>query len=434
MASLTAAGTAYATWGQPMIPFFIFYSMFGFQRVGDLIWAFGDQRGRGFLLGATAGRTTLTGEGLQHCDGQSHVLASTVPELPRVRPGVRVRGRGDHPRRASSGCTARRPRTSSTTSRSTTRTTRCRRCPTASRTASCAACTATARRRRSASTARRSSRAAPRCSPALDAQQLLADELRRGRRRVERDELQAAARGRARGGALEPAAPDGAAARAVRDRVPRRTTDGPIVAVTDFMKSVPDQIAPVRAAAVRAARHRRLRVLRHARRAAPPLRGRRRRTSWSRRSTRSRAVVRSRPSRGGRRDPPVRSRSRAPGPANDVAGRGRGVVTTPGGRLRRSAAGRPRPSRRGRRRLRRARWASSSGIGVGERALALGEQAVVEALLQLTRLAEPAGPSLPRHGSPTSWGRPLTHPRAPLSHARRDPRARPRSVGFPPRG
>jgi pyruvate dehydrogenase E1 component len=79
MASFTAAGTSYATWGEPMIPFFIFYSMFGFQRVGDLIWAFGDARGRGFLLGATAGRTTLTGEGLQHADGHSHVLASTVP-------------------------------------------------------------------------------------------------------------------------------------------------------------------------------------------------------------------------------------------------------------------------------------------------------------------------------------------------------------------
>ena len=79
MASFTAAGTSYATWGEPMIPFFIFYSMFGFQRVGDLIWAFGDQRGRGFLLGATAGRTTLTGEGLQHADGHSPVLASTVP-------------------------------------------------------------------------------------------------------------------------------------------------------------------------------------------------------------------------------------------------------------------------------------------------------------------------------------------------------------------
>ena len=79
MGSATAVGTSYATWGEPMIPFFIFYSMFGFQRVGDLIWSFGDQRGRGFLLGATAGRTTLTGEGLQHCDGQSQVLASTVP-------------------------------------------------------------------------------------------------------------------------------------------------------------------------------------------------------------------------------------------------------------------------------------------------------------------------------------------------------------------
>jgi pyruvate dehydrogenase E1 component len=79
MASFTAAGSSYATWGQPMIPFFIFYSMFGFQRVGDLIWSFGDQRGRGFLLGATAGRTTLAGEGLQHCDGQSHVLATAHP-------------------------------------------------------------------------------------------------------------------------------------------------------------------------------------------------------------------------------------------------------------------------------------------------------------------------------------------------------------------
>jgi pyruvate dehydrogenase E1 component len=81
MADFTAAGTAYATHGSPMIPFFMFYSMFGFQRVGDLIWAFGDSRGRGFLMGATAGRTTLTGEGLQHDDGHSLVLASTVPNL-----------------------------------------------------------------------------------------------------------------------------------------------------------------------------------------------------------------------------------------------------------------------------------------------------------------------------------------------------------------
>ncbi len=79
LASWTAAATSYATRGVATVPFFIFYSMFGFQRVGDLIWAAADARARGFLLGATAGRTTLTGEGLQHQDGHSHVLASTVP-------------------------------------------------------------------------------------------------------------------------------------------------------------------------------------------------------------------------------------------------------------------------------------------------------------------------------------------------------------------
>ncbi len=79
LASWIAAGTAYATRGVPMVPFFIFYSMFGFQRVGDLIWQAADARARGFLLGATAGRTTLLGEGLQHQDGHSLVLASTVP-------------------------------------------------------------------------------------------------------------------------------------------------------------------------------------------------------------------------------------------------------------------------------------------------------------------------------------------------------------------
>ncbi len=79
MGSFTAAGTSYATHDEPTIPFYIFYSMFGFQRTGDQIWAFGDARGKGFLVGATSGRTTLNGEGLQHEDGHSHVLASTVP-------------------------------------------------------------------------------------------------------------------------------------------------------------------------------------------------------------------------------------------------------------------------------------------------------------------------------------------------------------------
>jgi len=79
LASFTAAGTAYATRGVPMVPFYTFYSMFGFQRVGDLIWAAADSQAKGFLLGATAGRTTMLGEGLQHQDGHSLLLASTVP-------------------------------------------------------------------------------------------------------------------------------------------------------------------------------------------------------------------------------------------------------------------------------------------------------------------------------------------------------------------
>jgi len=79
LSSWTAAATSYAIHDIPTLPFYIYYSMFGFQRVGDLIWAAADQRARGFLLGATAGRTTLSGEGLQHQDGSSHLIASTVP-------------------------------------------------------------------------------------------------------------------------------------------------------------------------------------------------------------------------------------------------------------------------------------------------------------------------------------------------------------------
>jgi pyruvate dehydrogenase E1 component len=86
MSSFIAAGTAYATRGVPMLPFFSFYSMFGFQRVGDLIWQAADMRTRGFLMAATAGRTTLLGEGLQHQDGHSLVLASTVPAVQAYDP------------------------------------------------------------------------------------------------------------------------------------------------------------------------------------------------------------------------------------------------------------------------------------------------------------------------------------------------------------
>ncbi|WP_293849828.1 pyruvate dehydrogenase (acetyl-transferring), homodimeric type [uncultured Brevibacterium sp.] len=81
VAAYNAVGTSYATHGEPMIPFYIFYSMFGFQRSGDAFWAAGDQLARGFILGATAGRTTLTAEGLQHGDGHSHVLSSTFPSI-----------------------------------------------------------------------------------------------------------------------------------------------------------------------------------------------------------------------------------------------------------------------------------------------------------------------------------------------------------------
>jgi len=79
MADWIAAATSYSTHGVPMIPFYIYYSMFGFQRIGDLAWAAGDSRARGFMLGGTAGRTTLNGEGLQHEDGHSHILAGTIP-------------------------------------------------------------------------------------------------------------------------------------------------------------------------------------------------------------------------------------------------------------------------------------------------------------------------------------------------------------------
>jgi pyruvate dehydrogenase E1 component len=86
LAAFTAAGTSYATHGQPMIPVYVFYSMFGFQRTGDSIWAAADQMTRGFLIGATAGRTTLTGEGLQHADGHSPLLASTNPAVVHYDP------------------------------------------------------------------------------------------------------------------------------------------------------------------------------------------------------------------------------------------------------------------------------------------------------------------------------------------------------------
>ena len=145
MSSFIAAGTAYATHGINTIPFFIYYSMFGFQRVGDLIWAAADSRARGFLLGGTAGRTTLAGEGLQHQDGHSHVCSLSVPNCISYDPafayelaviiqdGIRrmYRESGEHLLLPDRDERAVR---------------RCRRCPKARARASSRACTASARR------------------------------------------------------------------------------------------------------------------------------------------------------------------------------------------------------------------------------------------------------------------------------------------------
>ena len=140
-----AVGTSYATHGEPLIPFYFYYSMFGFQRTGDQFWAAGDQMARGFLIGATAGRTTLTGEGLQHADGHSPLLAGTMSARRALRPGVRVRDPAHRARRHRADV-RRGPTTatatSSTTSPSTT--SRCSSRPsrrTSTSRASCAAST-----------------------------------------------------------------------------------------------------------------------------------------------------------------------------------------------------------------------------------------------------------------------------------------------------
>jgi pyruvate dehydrogenase E1 component len=101
MGSFSAAGSSHATFGEPMIPLYIFYSMFGFQRTGDSMWSAGDQRCRGFLIGATAGRTTLNGEGLQHQDGHSALVATTNPACVTYDPELRLRDPGDRRGRAA---------------------------------------------------------------------------------------------------------------------------------------------------------------------------------------------------------------------------------------------------------------------------------------------------------------------------------------------
>ena len=244
MSSWIAAATSYSTNDVPMIPFYIYYSMFGFQRVGDLAWAAGDMRARGFLLGGTAGRTTLNGEGLQHEDGHSHVLVVDDPELRLLRPDLRLRGRGHRPgrpapdvRRAGGRLLLHHPDERELRAPGA--------CPRAPRRASSRACTCCARAKATAK--------APRvqllgCGTIL--REVMAGGrpaargLGRGRRRLERAQLHRAA----------PRRPSTSSAGTCCTRARRRARacveqclegrQGPVVAATDYIQTFADQIRP----------------------------------------------------------------------------------------------------------------------------------------------------------------------------------------------
>ena len=211
MSSFIAAGTAYSTRGVNTIPFFIFYSMFGLQRVGDLIWAAADSRCRGFLVGGTAGRTTLAGEGLQHQDGQSHLLASPVPNLLAYDPAyayeLAVIVEDGIRRMYVDGESVFYYLTVENEA------IRCRRCPTGRARASSGGCTGCGRPASRGRTGRSFSPAGRYCARPLRRRRC--SRLRRGRRRVERHELGAAPPRRPRLRPLEPAAPVEAAAGAL---------------------------------------------------------------------------------------------------------------------------------------------------------------------------------------------------------------------------
>ena len=270
-----------------------------------------DARARGFLLGATAGRTTLLGEGLQHQDGHSLVLASHRAAVPGLRPGVRLRGGGDRAGTASQrmyGADAPRTRRlllPHPLQRELPDAGHARGRRRRSRTGSSRGLYRWARRRpRARRSGPRSCSPARRRAPPAQAAAELAEHYDVGAELWSATSYKRAARGGARGRAVEPAAPRPGAAHGRWSPQLLADAPGPIVAVTDFMKVVPDQIARfVPGPHVRAARHRRLRPLRHPRGAAPLLRDRPRRTSWSPCSRRCRQ-------RRGRR-----RRSRPPSPA-----------------------------------------------------------------------------------------------------------------------
>ena len=417
MATLTAAGTSYATWGQPMIPFFIFYSMFGFQRVGDLIWSFGDQRGRGFLLGATAGRTTLSGEGLQHCDGQSQLLASAYPNCAAYDPafayemGVIIRDGiermyGPEPEDCFYYLTLYNENYSMPAMPEGVEEGIVRglyRFRTAPET--------NGNRKPAQILASGTAMLA-----ALDAQQILADDYG-----VAADVwsatsykmLREEALSTERWNRLHPTEPA---------RTPYVTgllndSEGPIVAVTDFMKAVPDQVARFVPVAVRVTRHRWLRLLRHAGRAAPAFRGRRG-EHRHRRPPRARSDRGGEERGGGGSHHPLRRRPRqgrspphlATAPSEHPA-----VVRRIRGSTDGCSAGQTDAASDGPALVFLQRvvvegvvvplvvvdvvlvFGVRVEVDVGEGAGAFTEQAVVEALLQFPRFAEPASSSFSRH-------------------------------------
>ena len=283
MASFIAAATSYAHRGVPMVPFYTFYSMFGFQRVGDLIWQAADARARGFLLGATAGRTTLLGEGLQHQDGHSLVLASTVPAVQAYDPAfayevAAIVQAGIH-RMFGPDTLARRARRLLL--------------PDAVQRELRDAADAGGRsdhrrggdRRGAVPLAGRARRAQPPGhDPVLRQRQRRSPRgrdrarraLRRRRRAVVGDELQAPARGGAGDGPLEPPAPGAARSHAAGRRAARRVA-GPDRRRHRLHGDRPRADRPLRARpVVHAAGHRRHGPLRHPRGAAPVLRDRHR--------------------------------------------------------------------------------------------------------------------------------------------------------------
>ena len=246
MSSWIAAATSYSVSDTPMIPFYIYYSMFGFQRIGDLAWAAGDSRARGFLVGGTAGRTTLNGEGLQHEDGHSHLLSATIPNC--VGPDLRARGRGDRAGRPA-------PDVRRTGGRLLLPDGDERELPASGHAGGPGGRGSRGHHPRhvpAAGGAGREEGRTPGSAAGLRNHPARGDRgrraagtgLRRDRRRVERAQLHRAAPRRHRRGPLEHAASGRAARLSFAQQCLAGRLAGPVVAATDYMRAFADQIRP----------------------------------------------------------------------------------------------------------------------------------------------------------------------------------------------